>query len=113
MPDDLSTEPAEGALFTLEGTHYRFIRMLDTVAGAQRLLARREPLHGPEQLVVIKRLPSRARWAQRRRLAHEAWVARRLAHPGLARVLHAKTGVHRPLLIMEHVEGARLERVLT
>ncbi|HEX8699656.1 MAG TPA: serine/threonine-protein kinase [Myxococcaceae bacterium] len=114
MPDDLTTEPTEGAfLFTLEGARYRLIRKLDTVAGAQRLLARCQSPHGAEGLVVIKRLPSRARWAQRRRLAHEAWVARRLAHPGLARVLHAETSVRHPLLIMEHVEGVRLERVLT
>ncbi len=114
MPRPLTTTPKEGAcLFTLEGTRYCFVRKLDTLAGAQRLLARRESTHGPEGLVVIKRLPSRARWAQRRRLAHEAWVARRLAHPGLARVLHAETSVRHPLVIMEYVEGVRLERVLT
>jgi len=114
MPHTPTTEPAEGTLLlTLDGTPYRLVRKLDAVAGAQRLLALREPTAEPGQLVVIKRLPSRARWAQRRRLAHEAWVARRLAHPGLCRVLHAETNVRHPLIIMEHVEGVRLERVLT
>jgi serine/threonine-protein kinase len=106
--------PADGApLVTLAGARYHLVRKLDTLAGAQRLLARRETPQGPAELVVIKRLPSRARWAQRRRLAHEAWVAGRLDHPGLARVLHAETGLRRPLVIMEYVEGVRLERVMT
>jgi serine/threonine protein kinase len=109
-----SSTLAEGAhLFTLEGARYHLIRKLDTVAGAQRLLARRETPQGPAGLVVIKRLPAHARWAQRQRLAHEAWVARRLDHPGLARVHHAETGRRRPLIIMEYVEGVRLERVLS
>jgi len=114
MPAPLTTTPVEGAhLFTLAGERYHLVRKLDTIAGAQRLLARREPPQGPGGLVVIKRLPSHARWAQRRRLAHEAWVARRLNHPGLARVLHAETGARRPLIIMEYTDGVRLERALT
>jgi serine/threonine-protein kinase len=114
MPAPLTTTPAEGAhLFTLAGDRYHLVRKLDTIAGAQRLLARRDSPHGSGGLVVIKRLPSHARWAQRRRLAHEAWVARRLNHPGLMRVLHVETGAHRPLIIMEYIDGVRLERALT
>jgi serine/threonine protein kinase len=107
------TPEAGATLLTLAGDQYRMVRKLDTLAGALRLLARRETPRGPAGLVVIKRLPSRARRAQRRRLAHEAWVARRLDHPGLARVLHADMGLRRPLVIMEYVEGVRLERVMT
>jgi serine/threonine-protein kinase len=110
----LTTDLVEGAhLLTLAGARYHLVRKLDTLAGAQRLLAQRQSSQEPAGLVVIKRLPSRSRWAQRRRLAHEAWVARRLAHPGLPHVLHAELGGRRPLLIMEYVEGVRLERVLT
>jgi serine/threonine protein kinase len=110
----LTTDLVEGALlFTVEGARYYLVRKLDTLAGAQRLLARREASRESGQLVVIKRLSSRARWAQRRRLAHEAWVVRHLEHPGLPRVLHAEVGGRRPCIVMEHVEGVRLERVLT
>ncbi|HEX8701988.1 MAG TPA: serine/threonine-protein kinase [Myxococcaceae bacterium] len=114
MPAPLTTTPAEGALlFTLAGERYHLVRKLDTSAGAQRLLARRESPRGQGGLVVVKRLPAHARWAQRRRLAHEAWVARRLHHPGLVRVLHTETGARRPLIIMQHIDGVRLERALT
>ena len=114
MPAPLTTTPAEGAhLFTLAGERYHLVRKLDMTAGAQRLLARRESPRGQGGLVVVKRLPAHARWAQRRRLAHEAWVARRLNHPALVRVLHVETGARRPLIIMEHIDGVRLERALT
>lgn len=114
MPAPLTTTPVEGAhLFTLAGDRYHLVRKLDMTAGAQRLLVRRASPRGPAGLVVVKRLPAHARWAQRRRLAHEAWVARRLNHPGLVRVLHVETGARRPLIIMEHIDGVRLERALT
>ncbi|HEX8697232.1 MAG TPA: serine/threonine-protein kinase [Myxococcaceae bacterium] len=100
-------------LFTLEGSRYHLVRRLETLGGAQRLIARRESSRGIEGFVVIKKPAPRAPLEQRRRLAHEAWVARRLEHPGLPRVLHAEFAVTHPLLITEYVEGVRLERVLT
>ncbi len=107
-------EPEQDApLFTLEDSRYHLVRRLETLGGAQRLIARRESSRGIEGFVVIKKPAPRARLDQRRRLADEAWVARRLAHPGLPRVLHAESSVPHPLLITEYVEGVRLERVLT
>ncbi|HLL03172.1 MAG TPA: serine/threonine-protein kinase [Myxococcaceae bacterium] len=109
-----TTEPEPDApLFTLEGSSYHLVRRLETLGGAQRLIARRVSSRGIEGFVVIKQPSPRALLDQRRRLAHEAWVARRLAHPGLPRVLHAEVSQPRPLLITEYVEGVRLERVLT
>jgi serine/threonine-protein kinase len=114
MSSDPTTEPEQGApLFTLAGSRYHLVRRLETLNGAQRLIARRESSRGVEGFVIIKHPSSHARGDQRRRLAHEAWVARRLAHPGLPRVLHAELGGPRPMLILEYVEGVRLERVLT
>jgi serine/threonine protein kinase len=112
MSRDPTTEP-EAPLFTLAGSRYHLVRRLETLGGAQRLIARRESSRGVEGFAVIKHLSTRARGDQRRRLADEAWVALRLAHPGLPRVLHAEFRGPRPLLITEYVEGVRLERVLT
>jgi len=114
MSQDPPTEPEKDApLFTLEGSSYHLVRRLQTLGGTQRLIARRESSRGIEGFVLIKHPAPRAHIDQRRRLAHEAWVARRLAHPGLPRVIHAESSQPRPLLITEYVEGVRLERVLT
>ena len=47
-----------------------------------------------------------------RRLAHEAWMLRRLAHPGIRRLLADGHGDPVPHLVLEHVPGPTLQGLL-
>jgi eukaryotic-like serine/threonine-protein kinase len=61
--------------------------------------------------VLIKRLQS-SELSARRRLLHEASILLMLDHPAIPRVLEVADPSGQPHLVLEHVEGMSLERVL-
>ncbi len=109
----LLREP-ERLLFSSEGQAFEHLRLVgEGPLGEAVLLARRHPPRGRPELVVVKALshgagPRKAR----ERLAEEARLAARLAHPCIARVLgHYQQG-SMSYTVAELVEGTSLATAL-
>jgi serine/threonine-protein kinase len=68
---------------------------------------------GTERVVAVKRLhPHLATDELRARLAREAKIVARIAHPNVVQVVEAIESEGETLLVMEYVEGETLERLL-
>jgi serine/threonine protein kinase len=104
--------PESPELFIVGGTTYSFVRALDMRGRAERVLAQSHAIPGLSGLVVIKRMHAAESIHEHQRLVEEAQLVRRLQHHALVQVLAVDTRMIRPLVVMEHVEGLSLDRVL-
>ncbi|MDY7226752.1 serine/threonine-protein kinase [Hyalangium rubrum] len=98
--------------FTVGGTTYSCVRKLDERGSGELVLAQSHAQPGRAGLVVIKRMRAAEYPLERLRLVEEARLVRNMDHHALTRVLAVDTREHRPLVVMEYVEGLSLERVL-
>ena len=93
-------------------TTYELIRPLEQTVHGELLLARRHFDANLADQVVIKRLSRNCREEDYRRLMEEVAVTARLRHPGIAGMHDVQGTVDDPYLVLEHVEGHRLDMLL-
>lgn len=93
---------------------FEVIRVLEERSnGEQVLLAERRLRHGLAGYVVIKRLHNPASFDLRQRLIEEVQLAFRLHHPVIAQVHHLRVLEKVPYVIMEYVDGRRLDSLIS
>jgi serine/threonine-protein kinase len=93
---------------------FEIIRVLEERSnGEEVLLAERRLRHGLAGYVVVKRLRGPARFELRQRLMEEVQLAFRLHHPAIAQVHHLRVLEQVPYVIMEYVEGPRLDSLIS
>ena len=93
-------------------TTYELIRPLEQTVHGELLLARRRFGASSADYVVIKRLSRDYREEDYRRLMEEVAVTARLRHPVIAGMYEVEGTVDDPYLVLEHVEGHRLDTLL-
>jgi len=100
--------------FSAGRVSFEIIRVLEERSnGEQVLLAERRLRHGLAGYVVIKRLHSPASFELRQRLIEEVQLVFRLHHPVIAQVHHLRVLEKVPYLIMEYVDGRRLDSLIS
>jgi serine/threonine protein kinase len=100
--------------FSAGRVSFEVIRVLEERSnGAQVLLAERRLRHGLAGYVVIKRLHNPASFELRQRLIEEVQLAFRLHHPVIAQVHHLRVLEQVPYVIMEYVDGRRLDSLIS
>jgi serine/threonine protein kinase len=105
--------PATGPVLLQSGrTTYELIRPLEQTVHGELLLARRRFGTNTADCVVIKRLSRDCREEDYRRLMEEVAVTARLRHPVIAGMHDVEGTVDDPYLVLEHVEGHRLDTLL-
>jgi serine/threonine protein kinase len=103
----------ERFLFSSEGNDFERLRLVsEGPHGEALVLARRHPPRGRPELVVVKALSQRGPHKARERLAEEARLASRLAHPCIARVLGHYPREQMLYTVAELVEGTSLATAL-
>jgi serine/threonine-protein kinase len=93
-------------------TTYELIRPLEQTLHGELLLARRHFDTNSGDYVVLKRLNRDCREEDYRRLMEEVAVTARLRHPGIAGMHDLEGTTGDPYLVLEHVEGHRLDTLL-
>ncbi|SES73287.1 serine/threonine protein kinase [Stigmatella erecta] len=105
--------PASGPVLLQSGhTTYELIRPLEKTWHGELLLARRHFDKTSGDYVVLKRLSRDCREEDYRRLMEEVAVTSRLHHPGIAGLHDVQGTTGDPYLVLEHVEGHRLDSLL-
>ncbi|MDC0708053.1 serine/threonine-protein kinase [Stigmatella sp. ncwal1] len=105
--------PATGPVLLQSGhTTYELIRPLEQTWHGELLLARRHFDKTSGDYVVLKRLSRDCREEDYRRLMEEVAVTSRLHHPGIAGLHDVQGTTGDPYLVLEHVEGHRLDALL-
>jgi serine/threonine-protein kinase len=93
-------------------TTYELIRPLEQTWHGELLLARRHFDTVAADCVVLKRLRQNCREEDYRRLMEEVSITARLRHPGIAGMYDLEGTPGDPYLVLEHVEGHRLDTIL-
>jgi serine/threonine-protein kinase len=93
-------------------TTYELIRPLEQTLHGELLLARRHFDTNSGDYVVLKRLNRDCREEDYRRLMEEVAITARLRHPGIAGMHDLEGTTGDPYLVLEHVEGHRLDTLL-
>jgi eukaryotic-like serine/threonine-protein kinase len=91
---------------------YRVLRRLPSPGGADFYLCREEGPLGFVRQVVLKLAPSAGDPERAQELAREASAVARLNHPGILRMFNFFQDGDRLVLVLEHVEGTNLGRVM-
>jgi eukaryotic-like serine/threonine-protein kinase len=100
--------------FSAGRVSFEVIRVLEERSnGEEVLLAERRLRHGLAGYVVVKRLRDPVRFELRQRLIEEVQLAFRLHHPVIAQVHHLRVLEKVPYVIMEYVDGQRLDSLIT
>jgi len=100
-------------LFVLDGIRYESLWELERRGtGEVLLLAQRGLEQGPSGYVAVRTLRPPHSSLLLRRMTDEVRLAFRLRHPAIAQVHHFTLQQGIPHVIMEHVEGPTLDRVL-
>jgi eukaryotic-like serine/threonine-protein kinase len=100
--------------FSAGRVSFEVIRVLEERSnGEQVVLAERRLRHGLAGYVVVKRLHDPVRFDLRQRLVEEVQLAFRLHHPVIAQVHHLRVLEKVPYVIMEYVEGPRLDSLIS
>jgi serine/threonine-protein kinase len=93
-------------------TTYELIRPLEQTLHGELLLARRHFDANSGDYVVLKRLSRDCREEDYRRLMEEVAITARLRHPGIAGMHELEGTTGDPYLVLEHVEGHRLDALI-
>lgn len=105
--------PATGPVLLQSGrTTYELIRPLEQTWHGELLLARRRFDTNTGDYVVLKRLARDCREEDYRRLMEEVAITARLRHPGIAGMQNLEGSAGDPYLVLEYVEGHRLDTIL-
>jgi serine/threonine protein kinase len=105
--------PITGPVLLQSGrTTYELIRPLEQTVHGELLLARRRFDMNSADYVILKRLSRDCREEDYRRLMEEVAITARLRHPGIAGMHVVEGTVDDPYLVLEHVEGHRLDTLL-
>jgi serine/threonine protein kinase len=105
--------PASGPVLLQSGrTTYELIRPLEQTLHGELLLARRRFDDNAGDIVVIKRLNRDCREEDYRRLMEEVAITARLRHPGIAGMHDVEGSPGDPYLVLEYIEGHRLDTLL-
>jgi serine/threonine-protein kinase len=105
--------PVTGPVLLQSGrTTYELIRPLEQTVHGELLLARRHFGTNMGDYVILKRLSRECREEDLRRLMEEVAVTVRLRHPGIAGMHLVEGTVDDPYLVLEYVEGHRLDTLL-
>jgi eukaryotic-like serine/threonine-protein kinase len=114
MPSTPSDRPqVSGPVLLQSGrTTYELIRPLEQTLHGELLLARRHFDTNSGDVVVLKRLSRDYREEDYRRLMEEVAITARLRHPGIAGMHELEGTTADPYLVLEHVEGHRLDALL-
>jgi eukaryotic-like serine/threonine-protein kinase len=114
MPSPSSGRPPTSGPVLLQSgrTTYELIRPLEQTLHGELLLARRRFDTNAGDVVVLKRLSRDCREEDYRRLMEEVAITARLRHPGIAGMHDVEGSPGDPYLVLEHVEGHRLETLL-
>jgi serine/threonine protein kinase len=100
-------------LFVLDGIRYESLGELELRGtGEVLMLAQRQLEHGPTGYVAVRTLRPANSTLLLRRMVDEVKLAFLLHHPGIAQVHHFTLHRGTPHVIMEHVAGPTLDRVL-
>jgi serine/threonine protein kinase len=100
--------------FSAGRVSFEILRVLEERSnGEQVLLAERRLRHGLAGHVVIKRLHNPVSFELRQRLIEEVQLAFRLHHPVIAQVHHLRVLEKVPYVIMEYVDGRRLDSLIS
>src|SRR4051812_1904721 len=91
---------------------YRVLRRLASPGGADFYLCREEGPLGFARQVVLKLAPSAGDPERAQELAREASAVARLNHPAILRMFNFFQDGDRLVLVLEHVEGTNLGRVM-
>ncbi len=114
MPSPPSVRPQlSGPVLLQSGrTTYELIRPLEQTFHGELLLAKRHFDTNSGDYVVLKRLNRDCREEDYRRLMEEVAITARLRHPGIAGMHDLEGTTGDPYLVLEHVEGHRLDTLL-
>ncbi len=114
MPSPSTVRPPVSGPVVLQSgrTTYELIRPLEQTVHGELLLARRRFDTNTGDYVVLKRLSRECREEDYRRLMEEVAITARLRHPGIAGMHDVEGSVGDPYLVLEHVEGQRLDALL-
>ncbi|MDY7228283.1 serine/threonine protein kinase [Hyalangium rubrum] len=104
--------PAGPVLLESGRTTYELIRPLEQTVHGELLLARRRFDTNTGDYVVLKRLSRECREEDYRRLMEEVAITARLRHPGIAGMHDVDGSVGDPYLVLEYVEGHRLDTLI-
>ncbi len=105
--------PASGPVLLQSGrTTYELIQPLEQTWHGELLLARRRFDTNTGDYVVLKRLARDCREEDYRRLMEEVAITSRLRHPGIAGMHDLEGSAGDPYLVLEYVEGHRLDAIL-
>ncbi|MFL5347193.1 MAG: serine/threonine protein kinase [Hyalangium sp.] len=105
--------PASGPVLLQSGrTTYELIRPLEQTWHGELLLARRRFDTNTGDYVVLKRLARDCREEDYRRLMEEVAITSWLRHPGIAGMHDLEGTAGDPYLVLEYVEGHRLDAIL-
>ncbi|WP_224360948.1 serine/threonine protein kinase [Hyalangium versicolor] len=110
-PTDRS--PATGPVLLQSGrTTYELVQPLEQTFHGELLLARRRFDSTAGDYVVLKRLARDCREEDYRRLMEEVAITARLRHPAIAGMHDLEGTPGDPYLVLEYVEGHRLDAIL-
>jgi serine/threonine protein kinase len=114
MPSTPSVHPpVPGPVLLQSGrTTYELIRPLEHTWHGELLLARRHFDSNTGDYVVLKRLSRDCREEDYRRLMEEVAITARLRHPSIAGMHDLEGSAGDPYLVLEYVEGKRLDTIL-
>ncbi|HVG61017.1 MAG TPA: serine/threonine-protein kinase [Hyalangium sp.] len=114
MPSSPSVRPQPSGPVLLQSgrTTYELIRPLEQTLHGELLLARRHFDTNSGDFVVLKRLSRDCREEDYRRLMEEVAITARLRHPGIAGMHDLEGTTGDPYLVLEHVEGHRLDTLI-
>ncbi|MBN1208518.1 MAG: serine/threonine protein kinase [Myxococcaceae bacterium] len=114
MPSSPSVRPPAPPPVLLQSgrTTYELIRPLEQTWHGELLLARRHFGAMAGDYVVLKRLRQNCREEDYRRLMEEVAITARLRHPAIAGMHDLEGTAADPYLVLEHVDGHRLDTIL-
>lgn len=111
-PPPVRPVPTGPVLLESGRTTYELIRPLEQTVHGELLLARRRFDTNTGDYVVLKRLSRECREEDYRRLMEEVAITARLRHPGIAGMHDVDGSVGDPYLVLEYVEGHRLDTLI-
>jgi eukaryotic-like serine/threonine-protein kinase len=114
MPSTPSVHPSVAGPVLLQSgrTTYELVRPLEHTWHGELLLARRHFDTNMGDYVVLKRLSRDCREEDYRRLMEEVAINARLRHPSIAAMHDLEGSEGDPYLVLEYVEGHRLDTLL-
>jgi serine/threonine protein kinase len=112
MPSVSREIPASEVVLRSGRTSFELVRRLEPARHGELMLVRRRYDEDFAGYSVIKRPSPLSSEEARRRLLYEARIIAQLSHPNVLNSWHLKGPGDVPHLIMEHVEGYRLEALL-